>query len=143
MAYLGKHCHRFVNDSYYQAEGISIGSGEVGSLVKQIGRRVKISGAQWNADNVQQVLLQRCAYLNSQVLTLESAKLGCTPTVRPSSVILKCKPFFIAAGATRVTIMRTMSPGNTAISPTLIFLNRHYENFLVIPHRHYSVQNHQ
>lgn len=62
--YLAKHRHRIVNYSYYQAEGISIGSGEVESLVKQIGRRVKISGAQWKPDNVQQVLLQRSAYLN-------------------------------------------------------------------------------
>lgn len=64
IAYLAKHRHRIVNYSYYQAEGISIGSGEVESLVKQIGRRIKISGAQWKADNVQQVLAQRCAYLN-------------------------------------------------------------------------------
>lgn len=64
IAYLAKHRHRIVNYSYYQAEGISIGSGEVESLIKQIGRRVKISGAQWHSDNVQQVLLHRCAYLN-------------------------------------------------------------------------------
>ncbi|MEO0516251.1 MAG: ISKra4 family transposase, partial [Cyanobacteria bacterium P01_A01_bin.116] len=32
--------------------------------IKQIGRRVKISGAQWNRNNVQQVLSHRCAYLN-------------------------------------------------------------------------------
>lgn len=64
MAYLTKHRHRIVNYSYYQAEGISIGSGEIESSIKQIGRRVKISGAQWNSDNVQQVLLHRCAYLN-------------------------------------------------------------------------------
>jgi hypothetical protein len=50
----------------YQAEGISIGSGEIESTVKQIGRRVKISGAQWDEDNVQQVLKHRCAYLNRQ-----------------------------------------------------------------------------
>lgn len=65
-AYLSKHRHRIVNYSYYQAEGISIGSGEIESLVKQIGRRVKISGAQWNPNNVQQVLLHRCAYLNGR-----------------------------------------------------------------------------
>ncbi|MFM7470874.1 MAG: ISKra4 family transposase, partial [Nodosilinea sp.] len=34
--------------------------------IKQIGRRVKISGAQWKEDNVPQVLRQRCAYLNGQ-----------------------------------------------------------------------------
>lgn len=66
IAYLTQHRHRIVNYTYYQAEGISIGSGEVESLVKQIGRRVKISGAQWEPDNVQQVLMQRCAYLNGE-----------------------------------------------------------------------------
>lgn len=66
IAYLTKHRNRIVNYSYYQAEGISIGSGEVESLVKQIGRRVKISGAQWESDNVQQVLMHRCAYLNGE-----------------------------------------------------------------------------
>lgn len=65
VAYLNKHRHRIVNYAYYQAEGISIGSGEIESTVKQIGRRVKISGAQWDEDNVQQVLRQRCAYLNN------------------------------------------------------------------------------
>lgn len=64
IAYLAKHRHRLVNYNYYQAEGISIGSGEIESTVKQIGRRLKISGAQWDEDNVQQVLHQRCAYLN-------------------------------------------------------------------------------
>lgn len=66
IAYLTKHRHRIVNYSYYQAEGISIGSGEIESTVKQIGRRVKISGAQWDEGNVQQVLKHRCAYLNRQ-----------------------------------------------------------------------------
>lgn len=64
IAYLAKHRHRIVNYAYYQAEGISIGSGEIESTVKQIGRRVKIAGAQWHHANVQQVLHQRCAYLN-------------------------------------------------------------------------------
>jgi hypothetical protein len=44
---------------------MSIGSGAIESTVKQIGRRIKISGAHWDEDNVQQVLRQRCAYLNS------------------------------------------------------------------------------
>jgi hypothetical protein len=64
IAYLNKHRHRIVNYGYYQAEGISIGSGAVESTIKQIGRRVKLSGAQWEKDNVPQVLKQRCAYLN-------------------------------------------------------------------------------
>jgi hypothetical protein len=64
IAYLAKHRHRIVNYAYYHAEGISVGSGEIESTVKPIGRRIKISGAQWAEDNVQQVLRQRCAYLN-------------------------------------------------------------------------------
>lgn len=64
IAYLNKHRHRIVNYAYYQAEGISIGSGAVESTVKQIGQRVKLSGAQWQKDNVPQVLKHRCAYLN-------------------------------------------------------------------------------
>jgi len=66
VAYLHKHRHRIVNYRYFQAEGISIGSGMVESTVKQIGERIKLSGAQWKAGNVPQVLLQRCAYLNGQ-----------------------------------------------------------------------------
>lgn len=69
IAYLNKHRHRIVNYGYYQSEGISIGSGAVESTVKQIGRRIKISGAQWNKSNVPQVLKQRCAYLNGQLST--------------------------------------------------------------------------
>jgi hypothetical protein len=64
LAYLSKHKSRIHNYSYLQSEGISIGSGAVESLVKQIDRRVQISGAQWNRENVSQVLKQRCAYLN-------------------------------------------------------------------------------
>ena len=45
IAYLAKHRHRIVNYAYYQAEGISIASGKIESTVKQIGRRIKISGA--------------------------------------------------------------------------------------------------
>ncbi len=64
-AYLTKHRRRIVNYSYYQDEQLcSIGSGAVESGVKQIDRRLKISGAQWNPKNVNQVLQLRCAYLN-------------------------------------------------------------------------------
>lgn len=60
--------HRIVNYDYYQREQIcSIGSGAVESAIKQISRRVKISGAQWNEDNVPQVLAHRCAYLNGAI----------------------------------------------------------------------------
>ncbi|OLP15951.1 hypothetical protein BST81_23805, partial [Leptolyngbya sp. 'hensonii'] len=66
IGYLSKHRQRIVNYGYYQAEGISIGSGAIESTVKQIGQRIKISGAQWEKNNVPQVLKQRCAYLNGQ-----------------------------------------------------------------------------
>ncbi len=66
IADLTKHRHRIVNYSYFQAEGISIGSGTIESTVKQIGARLKLTGAQWKADNVLRVLLHRCAYLNGQ-----------------------------------------------------------------------------
>lgn len=66
IGYLSRHRARIVNYGYYQAEGISIGSGAIESTVKQVGQRIKISGAQWEKDNVPQVLKQRCAYLNGQ-----------------------------------------------------------------------------
>lgn len=66
VAYLSKHRHRIVNYAYYQAEGISIGSGAVESTVKQLSQRIKLAGAQWEKDNVPQVLMHRCAYLNGQ-----------------------------------------------------------------------------
>jgi hypothetical protein len=66
VAYLNKHRHRIVNYAYYQAEGITIGSGAVESTVKQISQRIKLTGAQWEKDNVPQVLKHRCAYLNGQ-----------------------------------------------------------------------------
>lgn len=64
VGYLNKHKKRIVNYSYYQAEGLTIGSGAIESTVKQIGRRIRISGAQWKEENVPQVLMHRCAYLN-------------------------------------------------------------------------------
>ena len=64
-AYLDQHRHRLVNYEYYQAEQLcSIGSGAVESAIKVLGSRIKISGAQWKAENVNQVLSVRCAYLN-------------------------------------------------------------------------------
>lgn len=66
--YLNNHRHRIINYFYYQEELISsIASGAVESTVKQIDRRLKISGAQWNRDNVPQVLKHRCAYLNNHL----------------------------------------------------------------------------
>lgn len=64
LAYLRNHRHRIPEYGYLQKQAITIGSGSVESTIKQIGRRVKISGAQWNQKNVAQVLKHRCAYLN-------------------------------------------------------------------------------
>jgi hypothetical protein len=66
IGYLNKHRGRIVNYGYYQAVGISIGSGAIESTVKQVGQHIKISAAQWEKDNVPQVLKHRCAYLNGQ-----------------------------------------------------------------------------
>jgi hypothetical protein len=63
-AYLQTHHHRIPNYDYLKAEGVSIGSGAVESSIKQMGRRIKISGAQWKCENVPQVLRHRAAYLN-------------------------------------------------------------------------------
>jgi len=66
--YLNKHRHRIVNYEYFQEEQIcSIGSGSIESTIKQIDRRTQISGAQWKAENVPQVLAHRCAYLNGLI----------------------------------------------------------------------------
>jgi hypothetical protein len=66
-AYLEKHRHRIINYYYFQTEQIcSIGSGAIESTIKQIDR-TKISGAQWKAENVPQVLAHRCAYLNGLI----------------------------------------------------------------------------
>lgn len=63
--YLRVHRHRIVNYEYYQAEELcAIGSGAVESWVKQIDRRVQLSGASWNPLHAPQVLAHRCAYLD-------------------------------------------------------------------------------
>lgn len=62
--YLERHRHRIVNYSYFQVEGIPIGSGAVESSIKQIDCRMKLTGAQWKRESVPQALLVRCAYLN-------------------------------------------------------------------------------
>jgi hypothetical protein len=69
IAYLTEHRVRIPNYQYLQLEGFTIGSGSVESGIKQIGRRIKISGAQWDAKNVDQVVKHRCAYLNGQFST--------------------------------------------------------------------------
>jgi hypothetical protein len=66
--YLQKHRDRIPNYDYLQAEDIcSIGSGAVESTVKQIDRRLQISGARWKPEHVPKVLAHRCAYLNNQL----------------------------------------------------------------------------
>jgi hypothetical protein len=69
IPYLTRHRDRIPNYQYLQLEGFTIGSGSVESGIKQIGRRIKISGAQWDAKNVDQVVKHRCAYLNGQFST--------------------------------------------------------------------------
>jgi len=64
---LNKHKHRIINYDYFQKEEISLGSGSGSSQVKQIGFRLKITGASWNSGNVPQVLRHRCAYLNGSL----------------------------------------------------------------------------
>jgi hypothetical protein len=66
--YLEKHKERIINYELFQRDNIcSIGSGAVESGIKQIARRVKISGASWKSEHVGQVLAHRCAYLNGLI----------------------------------------------------------------------------
>ena len=66
--YLKKHSQRIVNYKYFSIEGLcSIGSGAVESAVKLLGKRLKISGAQWKLSNLPRMLQLRCAYLNGQL----------------------------------------------------------------------------
>ena len=64
IAYLTKHRSRIPDYHTYQKLGIPIGSGDVESRIKQVGARVKLSGARWNRENVPRILRLRCAYLN-------------------------------------------------------------------------------
>jgi hypothetical protein len=75
-----KQVKNFCDYDYFQAEGLcSIGSGAVESAIKQMGRRVKLSGAQWKAENVPQVLAHRCAYLNGLIgIPLPADKHNCS-----------------------------------------------------------------
>jgi hypothetical protein len=66
--YLREQHHRIVNYEYFQAEELcAIGSGDVESWVKQIDRRVQLSGASWNPKSAPQVLAHRSAYLNGHL----------------------------------------------------------------------------
>ena len=68
--YLENHRSRIVNYQSYKEESLSsIGSGTIESTIKRIGLRVKLSGAQWNIENVSSILSLRCAYLNGQLST--------------------------------------------------------------------------
>ncbi len=53
----------------FQQQGIMISSGALGSTTGQIGRRIKIFGAQWNRNNLSQVLKHHCAYLTNAMST--------------------------------------------------------------------------
>jgi hypothetical protein len=64
IQYLQTHRSRLLNYEALQQQGFDIGSGAVESAIKQIGARIKISGAQWAEKNVPQALKHRCAYLN-------------------------------------------------------------------------------
>ena len=73
QAYVSKHQQRIVDYQLYQQVGIEVGSGSVESKVKQIGHRLKLTGAQWKRENVQQMLHLRCAYLNGDIFLSISA----------------------------------------------------------------------
>lgn len=68
LEYLEDHKRRIPNYQLDQEKGLCIGSGAVESTIKRIGARIKITGAQWNVENLSNVLKQRCAYLNSYVV---------------------------------------------------------------------------
>jgi hypothetical protein len=67
VIYLDGHKRRIPNYQSDQEAGLCIGSGEVESTIKRIGRRIKISGAQWDIKNLSNVLKQRCAYMNNDI----------------------------------------------------------------------------
>lgn len=79
-AYLDKHRLRIVNYAYYQAEQLcSVGSGAVESGVKQIDRRLKISGAQWKPENVNPMLQRElCLPQRAAGCLIFSRLLGCS-----------------------------------------------------------------
>ena len=62
--YLKKHYSRIPDYESLQKLGITIGSAQVESLIKQIEARMKIVGSQWEENNVSQMLKLRCSYLN-------------------------------------------------------------------------------
>ena len=68
VKHLTKHRQRLINYQEVQLQQMSsIGSGAVESAVKQIDRRLQLTGAQWKWDSVPHILRLRCAYLNGQL----------------------------------------------------------------------------
>jgi hypothetical protein len=68
--YLKQHASRIVNYAYLQSmtlQSIPIGSGAVESAVKQIDRRLQLTGAQWNPVNVNRMLALRSNYLTGSL----------------------------------------------------------------------------
>ena len=66
-AYLKKHRLGLVDyETSQELQPGFIGSPAVESAVKQIGRRLKVSGAECKFENVSQMLQLRCAYLNGE-----------------------------------------------------------------------------
>jgi hypothetical protein len=68
QGYLRKHQSRIPEYGLYQLLGITIGSGSVESMIKQIGARIKLAGAQWKKENIPKILRLRCAYLNDDAV---------------------------------------------------------------------------
>ena len=68
VKHLQKHRQRLINYQEVQLQQrSSIGSGAVESAVKQINKRLQLTGAQWKWDSVPHILRLRCAYLNGQL----------------------------------------------------------------------------
>ena len=80
-AYLEKHRRRIVNYEQLSTQKVcSIGSGAVESAVKQIDRRLKISGAQWLMKNVNQMLKLRCTLTDQYPFDSQKRKTGMLPS---------------------------------------------------------------
>jgi hypothetical protein len=80
VAYLTKHRHRIVNYSYFQAEGISIGSGTVESTVKQIGAHQALRRTvESRINEFPQVLLQQFVPTSMDSSQIKTCKTGMHP----------------------------------------------------------------
>jgi hypothetical protein len=65
-SFLEKQQTRLVDCEDFQQAGVPIGSGAAESAIKQIGARIKVTGARWKKENVNSALANRLAYLNSK-----------------------------------------------------------------------------